>query len=376
MKTLKRILRKIMMITVCILVIVTLSGLYIFNLPQFGKAPAGDRLKRIALSPNYKNGKFQNRSFTPTFTEGYSMASEVYKQLFEEKPRLKPIEILPSVKTDLLSIPIENDVLIWFGHSSYFIQIDGKRFLVDPVFSGNASPVFGFAKAFKGTDIFKVSDLPEIDFLLISHDHYDHLDYKTIMELKPKVKHIICGLGVGEHFEYWGYNPDKIIEKDWNETFVIQDHFKIHTVPARHGSGRTLISNNTLWLSYVIESPTQKIFVGGDSGYDNHFTEIGKKFGPFDLAILENGQYNNAWRNIHTPPEDVIRVAKDINAKKIFPVHSGKFVLARHPWDEPLKEISALSKDAGITLVTPLIGQTVDLNNSNQKFRNWWEDVN
>lgn len=346
------------------------------QLPQFGKAPSGKRLERIKESPNFRHGKFQNIQPITMMAEGYSMAGEVYKTFFKKNPRTKPVDSIPSIKTNLRAIQADSNVLVWFGHSSYYLQVDGIRFLIDPVFSGSASPVPIGTRSFRGTDAYTVDDIPEIDFLLISHDHYDHLDYKTVTALKPKVKNVVCGLGVGEHFEYWGYEPNKIIEKDWNETIQVDEAFNIHTATAQHFSGRTLNRNNTLWLSFVIEAPTQKIYLGGDSGYGAHFKDIGNKFGPFDLAVLENGQYNVAWKSIHLLPEDFINAANDLKAKRVLPVHSAKFVLARHQWDEPLIEVAELSKLANLTLATPMIGEPIELNDTAQQFKQWWKGLN
>jgi L-ascorbate metabolism protein UlaG (beta-lactamase superfamily) len=279
------------------------------------------------------------------------------------------------VKTDLLHLPPDADVLVWFGHSSYFIQLDGKRFLVDPVFSGNASPVPGTVKSFKGTDVYAAADLPAIDYLFISHDHYDHVDHQTLVALKDKIGKVICGLGVGAHFEHWGYPAEKIIERDWNEQIDLGGGFVAHTTPARHFSGRGFARNNTLWLSYVLQSPTLKVFIGGDGGYDTHFADIGNRFGPIDLAILDNGQYDPAWRYIHTLPDEVLKAARDLKARRLFPVHSSKFVLANHPWDEPLAKITELNQAYHFPLVTPMIGEMVKLDEVNQPFRQWWVGV-
>lgn len=365
--------------TIILLTIVLLlatATYFYMRQPQFGKAPSGARLTRLQQSPNYKDGKFQNTHHTPSLTEGYSMTKVMYNFIFGKFPRTRPTDCLPSVKTDLKNLPVNENVLVWFGHSSYFIQLNGKRFLIDPVFSGNASPVPNTNKAFKGTDIYSVEDMPEIDFLLISHDHYDHLDYPTIKKLRPKVKKVVCGLGVGAHFEHWHFEPEKIIEKDWNESLKIDDSFTLYTAPARHFSGRGFARNNTLWLSFILQTPGLKLYLGGDSGYDTHFAEIGEKFGGFDLAILENGQYNLAWHAIHMLPEEGLKAAKELKAKRLFPVHSSKFKLANHPWDEPLKTITKLNeKDTLIPLVTPKIGEVVYLNNQEQEFSHWWEEV-
>ncbi len=292
--------------------------------------------------------------------------------LFKKIKGRFPADSVPSMKTDLRNLPIEQDVLVWFGHSSYYMQVDGKRMLVDPVFSGNASPVPGTTKAFRGTDRYTVDDLPEIDYLFISHDHYDHTDYETLVKLQPKTGKVICGLGVGEHFEYWGYAPASIIEKDWNETIALEDGFVVHTAPARHFSGRGLSRNNTLWLSYLLQTPSMRLYLGGDSGYDTHFADIGNKFGPLDLAILENGQYDRKWKYIHMLPDEVLQAGADLRAKRVLPVHSSKFALANHAWYTPLATLTELNKSAGIPLVTPMIGEPVYLKDSTQTFSQWW----
>lgn len=344
-------------------------------LNKFGKAPDGERLEQIQKSPHFKNGKFENLSKTPQITSETGKFKVFYDFIFKKPPRHKPKDVIPSVKTDLLKLSPDSNVLVWFGHSSCFLQVDGKRILVDPVFSGKASPVMGI-RSFKGTDIYSVADMPDIDYLLITHDHYDHLDYRTVRKLKPKTRLVICGLGVGSHMELWGYNKSKILEKDWNETVELEDGFSVHTTPARHFSGRGFSRNNTLWLSFVLITPKRKIFFSGDGGYDSHFADIGRKFGPFDLAILENGQYNMNWRYIHHFPEQVLQTAGDLNARRIFPVHSSKFALGKHPWDEPLVKITEFNKSFNIPLITPKIGELVNLDDEHQKFRQWWTKIN
>jgi L-ascorbate metabolism protein UlaG (beta-lactamase superfamily) len=231
-------------------------------------------------------------------------------------------------------------------------------------------------KSFRGTDIYSVPDLPDIDYLFITHDHYDHLDYETIIKIKSRTSTVICGHGVGSHFEHWGYDKSRIIEKDWFEDIELDSGFIVHTTPSRHFSGRSYARNNTLWLSFVLQTPGMKIFIGGDGGYDTHFAEIGERFGPFDLAIIENGQYNDAWRYIHTKPEEVLKAAVDLNARRLFPVHSSKFALGRHSWDEPLVKISELNMSYNIPLITPMIGEPVNLKDEQQAFKKWWEGIN
>ena len=361
-----------MRILLLTLIILAIIAYLIMDIRELGKAPSGERLELIKKSPNYKDGKFDNLNFTPQFSEGYSGFKVMTDFIFRKVPRRTPADLIPSVKTDLKNLPSNENVLIWFGHSSYFMQIDGKRFLVDPVLSGNASPVKGMIKAFAGSDIYSAEDLPEIDYLLITHDHYDHLDYKTIVNLKSKVGMVICGLGVGSHLEYWGYNPSRIIEKDWFESVEPEEGFTLHVTPTRHFSGRNIWRNNTLWVSFVLQTPSLRIYIGGDSGYDTHYAEIGEKYGPFDLAIIENGQYNQAWRYIHNLPEEALKAARDLGAKRLLPVHAGKFALGKHSWDDPFIQISELNKTFNIPLVTPIIGEPVNLSNIPDSFKPWW----
>jgi L-ascorbate metabolism protein UlaG (beta-lactamase superfamily) len=261
---------------------------------------------------------------------------------------------------------------VWFGHSSYFIQIDGKKILVDPVFCGHASPFKFMIKAFKGTDIYTAKDIPDLDYLIITHDHWDHLDYKTVIELKPRVGKVITGLGTGAHLERWGYEPEMIIERDWYESANLGDGFSVDVMPARHFTGRGPKPNQTLWASYVFQTPTFRMFIGGDGGYDEHFAELGEKYGGFDLAILENGQYNVRWKYIHLLPEQVLLAAKELKAKRLFPVHSSKFALANHSWDEPLKALTEINQSIQQPMITPKIGEVVFLKDSSQVFSQWW----
>jgi len=365
-----------MQTTFIVLFVLAFFAIVVFiymQLPRFGQLPRGERLRLIQQSPNFKDGIFQNLSPTPQLAED-ARFSEIFRDMLFSKNR-KPPGKIPSVKTDLKSLVPNEDVLVWFGHSSYFMQIDGKKILVDPVFSGHASPFFFSVKAFPGTDIYSPDDFPEIDYLFITHDHWDHLDYKTIRKLKPKIRKVITGLGTGEHLERWGFNKSLILESDWFQEFSPEDGFSVTTTPARHFSGRGFRHKRTLWVSFVLQTPSYKLFIGGDGGYDNHFAEIGKKFGSFDLAILENGQYNKNWKYIHMMPEQVLQAAKDLKAKRLFPVHSSKFALANHAWDEPLKRITELNQKSEIQLATPKIGEKVNLNDFTQTFEKWWEKV-
>jgi len=364
-----------MYIALLILLLIFIALIIFLNQRKFGKLPGGERLERIKASPNFRNGAFQNESITPQLTEGTNMASVFLKFFFQKKERNKPAGIIPSTKTDLFNLHKQKNVLVWFGHSSYFMQLDGKTFLVDPVLSGHASPLSFGTNAFNGADIYKPEDIPSIDYLFLTHDHWDHLDYDSLMKLKPKIKNIVCALGVGEHLEYWSFSKEIITELDWNEETILEKEFVVIAVPARHFSGRGLKRNQSLWTSFVLHTHSKKIFVGGDSGYDTHFEMAGNKFGPFDLAILENGQYDKGWKYIHMLPEEVLMAAKDLRAKNLVAVHSSKFAIALHAWDEPLSRLTELNKNYNVALLTPMIGEMVDLDDDSQNFTKWWEKV-
>jgi L-ascorbate metabolism protein UlaG (beta-lactamase superfamily) len=362
-----------MIITIVIVVLVIVALIIFMNSPQVGKTPSGDQLEKIKSSPNYRDGKFQNLSVTPDLKEGVGYFTVMRKFFFGKSKRSEPSVPLPSVKTNLHELP--DNSMVWFGHSSYFMKIDGKKFLVDPVLSGHASPVKFTTKSFAGTDVYKVDDIPVVDYLFITHDHWDHLDYETVLALKLKIKKIVTGLGVSPHLERWGFNKNIIIERDWNEEVTLEPGFVVNMVPGRHFSGRGFKRNQSLWVGFVLNSPSIKLFLGGDSGYDSHFKSIGEKFGPFDICILECGQYHEYWQYIHMMPEEVVKAALDLRARKLLPVHWGKSAISLHSWDEPMIRVTNESKRLNMDVITPMIGEVVNLN-GNFVSKNWWEGIN
>jgi len=361
-----------MYVLLFVLATVTFATVVILNQASFGKPATGERLKRIQKSPNFKDGQFQNLSFTPTFAEDVSKWEMIRDGIFKISKRKAPTTNLPSVKTNLLNLDPQQNILVWFGHSSYFMQIDGKKILVDPVFSGSASPFSFMVKSFKGSDIYTPDDFPAIDYLFITHDHWDHLDYKTVLRLN--VGKVITSLGVGAHLEYWGFDSTKITELDWNEKTVPDSGFQVTATPGRHFSGRGLKRNQSVWSSFVLQTPTKKIFIGGDSGYDTHFTQIGAEHGPFDLALLECGQYNKSWKYIHMMPEQTAQAAIDLKAKTLMPVHWGKFALALHAWDEPIEQVVNEAHRLDVPIVHPMIGEAVDLDRFGATAE-WWKGI-
>ncbi|SMC45623.1 MBL fold metallo-hydrolase [Sporomusa malonica] len=372
-------LRKISFISLIsfglLLVMLSLGiGLYLQQ-PKFGTLPEGARLDKIKNSPHYIDGQFENLVPTLTLIEGKSSVSLWWESLFTKKERLMPVDAIPSIKTDLMVLDKSQDMVIWLGHSSYFMQLGGNRILIDPVFSPYAAPVSFANKAFAGTNSYTAEDMPEIDYLLITHDHWDHLDYPTITALKPKIKNVICGLGVGAYFEQWGFAEEAVHEADWFTALELENSFSVHVLPARHYSGRMLTKNKTLWTGFALETPQHRVFISGDSGYGTHFKQIGESFKGFDLVILDNGQYDKNWPYIHMTPEEAVQAAEDLKAKALLPAHVGKFSIANHPWNDPFERITAASQNKNYRLLTPLIGEPVELENEQQVFSSWWERV-
>lgn len=342
---------------------------------KFGKGPEGERLERIQASPHYRNGEFANTVPTEMLVDGESSLKIMWNSLWSDTARLRPAEPLPTVHVDLKALDRTKDTVIWLGHSSYFIQMGGRRVLADPVFSNYGAPFFFLNKTFPGTDLYTAADMPEIDVLLISHDHWDHLDYQTAVELMPKVKKVISPLGVGAHFARWGYPNEKILEADWNTALSYDDVLTVHVVPARHYSGRLFTKNKTLWAGFVLETPERRIFLSGDSGYGPHFAEIARRFEGFDMAMLDGGQYDPRWPLIHMTPEEVFLAAETLNVRTLLPGHAGRFSIARHPWDEPFIRLDKASKNRVFRLLTPKIGEPVRLDGATRDFSRWWEGV-
>ncbi|WP_118976551.1 MBL fold metallo-hydrolase [Taibaiella koreensis] len=366
-----------MLLTLILLILVlpVIATMLFMRQASFGKLPSGKRLERIHHSPQYRNGSFHNQSLTPPLTEGVSMLTVMRDFFFGKHERKRPAEALPVITTDLKQPVPALPQLTWFGHSSYLLQVNGLNILVDPVFSQRTSPVqYAGTKAFAGVSVFTVADLPQIDILLLTHDHYDHLDYGTLLQLKDKAGTVVTSLGVGAHLEYWGIPAAKIRELDWWDTTAINDTTRFTATPARHFSGRGFKRNQTLWSSFVLEAGDYRFYLGGDSGYDSHFKAIGERFGPFDLAILEDGQYNPYWAHIHMMPEETAQAAVDLHARVLFPVHWGKFALATHPWDDSIRRVLKRADTLKVKVITPQIGERISLDGQYHS-RHWWEGL-
>ncbi|RAJ35403.1 L-ascorbate metabolism protein UlaG (beta-lactamase superfamily) [Pedobacter cryoconitis] len=358
---------KPMYITLFILCALSILVYAILTLPVFGRLPQGARLERIRRLPNAEGDELQNQSLTPMVPEGGYLA--IFKAMLKGNPDSRPATVLPHASPHLDSV--SGAKVTWFGHSSYLLQLDTLKVLVDPVFSRTPSP-FSFIgkKQYAGTDFIKAEDFPAIDVLLITHDHYDHMDYQSILKLKDSVKHFLTSAGAGSHLSRWGIPAEKITELAWEEQAVLSG-LKFTAKPARHFTGRLFKRNRTLWSSFILETPEHKLYLGGDSGYDSHFKLIGEEHGPFDLAILECGQYNELWPLIHMFPEQTVMAAKDLKAKVLLPVHWGKFTLALHDWNDSIIRVSKSAEESAQQITTPLMGETFVLGGAYPD-KKWW----
>jgi len=341
--------------------------------PQFGASATGARQERIESSPHFKDGQFKNLVDTPMYGENTSLWQSMVRFIKGGKNRepdaiIETIEFMPDV-----SMPDKVSVT-WFGHSTVLLQIAGKNILIDPVFSNHASPFALMGpKAFPYSNPYSIDNLPEIDAVLISHDHYDHLDYETIINLKKQAIPFYVPLGLGAHLEKWGIPTGNITEAEWWDEFRFDQQILLACVPMRHFSGRGIADRNkTLWAGWVVKSEKHTIIHTGDSGYGAHFKQIGEKYGPFDLTMVECGQYNEGWPYIHMTPEETVQAHIDMDGRLLLPIHWGRFNLSLHSWTDPVERASAASNQKNVNLITPVPGQEVHLNNPLAYFE-WWK---
>jgi len=370
---------RILIIILGISAVIAIAGFLTFyfstdNLKQFGAAPSGKRLERILQSPHYNGTEFVNQHGGGlNFTASSFMT--MFKEYFFGKDRTPKIEIPVNKPTgDDFAESIDSSlVFTWMGHSTVLLEMDGMRILTDPVWSERSSPssIYG-PKRFHEIPI-ALDDLPHLDAVIISHDHYDHLDMKTVVKLSQTGTIFITTLGVGAHLEEWGIDSSQIIELDWWEGYPLSDQFKLVCTPAQHFSGRGGLSgrNKTFWSTWVITGPEHRVFFCGDTGEIPEFEEIGEKFGPFDLTLMKIGAYGDLWPDIHLRPEQAVRLHHKLRGEVFLPIHWGTFDLAMHDWKEPIIDLLKIAQNEDLTLVTPIPGQRINID-SLPPIHQWW----
>ncbi len=329
--------------------------------PSFGAKPAGDRLDRMAASERWDADKEVFRNLVPTMGNADYDYWGMAKAYATNKAEVEPSVELP-VETPAGLSPVGDDRLriTWMGHSSMLIEIDGRLVLTDPVWGPRASPWSFMGPARFHAPPLPLEDLPALDAILISHDHYDHLDHPTVVALAERDVRWFVPLGVGAHLESWGVPSERITELDWWEEATIGEHRFVST-PARHFSGRGVGDrNHTLWTSWAVVGPQHRVWFSGDTGPAGFFSEIGERLGPFDATMIEVGAWNALWGDVHLGPEAAVGVHQQVRGDVMIPVHWGTFNLALHAWDAPIIELMAHTARADVPLASPLVGGTID----------------
>lgn len=364
----------IKMILLSLFFLIGLFALLYFGInkfhPAFGGEVRSEAQRKYATLDNFSDGIFINNKKINLDLGWKASAQMAYKYFTNDAKHTLPDRELPVQK---LQLDPSNPCLYWFGHSAFLVKMGGQIILIDPMLGDTPSPISWMGGSRFNNELpSRVEELPTIDYVFISHDHYDHLDYGTIIKLKEKVGTFVVPLGVGNHLERWGVSKEAIIEMNWWDELKL-DGIEVACTPARHFSGRKLNNRqSTLWASWVLRSDSMSLFFSGDSGYDSHFEKIGQKYGPFDIALMECGQYNTMWPDVHMFPDQTVQAGIDVRAKKIIPIHWGAFKLAMHDWNEPAKMVMKYGKEQGLTVQIPLIGEKIEKSEYFESI-SWWE---
>jgi L-ascorbate metabolism protein UlaG (beta-lactamase superfamily) len=350
------------------------------GLAAFGAPPTGERAARVLRSPQYRDGAFHNSAATRTLRPDVAEGGGLLRELLRRDPRRRPAGPVP-LDAAPGAAPSGGLHLTWYGHASVLVEIEGRRVLVDPVWSRRCSPSQRVGPRRLHPVPVPLDRLPPLDAVLISHDHYDHLDYPTVKALTARGSApFVVPLGVGAHLDRWGVPADRIIELDWDESVEVgrdpasggNDGLRLVATPAQHFSGRTLARDRTLWTSWVIAGPTRRVFYTGDSGYFGGYAGIGAEHGPFDAALVQIGAYDARWPDIHMTPEEAVAAHVDVRGGLLVPVHWATFVLAFHPWSEPVDRIWQEAKARDVSLAVPRPGQRVDVDEP-PAVDGWWQ---
>jgi L-ascorbate metabolism protein UlaG (beta-lactamase superfamily) len=335
---------------------------------RYTHSPSGTALPQ----PQQAEGRYRNAAAPTRRSTLAGNLALIWQVLFAK----------PSDTTPQLALPVEpltreqieaapEHALFRLGHSTVLLKLGGAYWLTDPVFAERASPVqWAGPRRFHAAPI-SIAALPPLRGVILSHDHYDHLDRAAIRALAPKTEHFVTPLGVGDRLRRWGVPAEKIHQLDWWQSIALGG-IELVATPAQHFSGRGLRDRNrTLWASWAILHPTMRVFFSGDSGYFPGFSTIGERLGPFDVTLMETGAYNALWPDVHMAPEHSLQAHLDVQGRCLLPIHNGTFDLALHPWHEPFERIAALAAAQGVSLATPRIGQMLDLRNPTAT-EYWW----
>jgi L-ascorbate metabolism protein UlaG (beta-lactamase superfamily) len=339
---------------------------------------SGGTSTAAAGAPRRPDGRFRNPM--PRQGMGFGKTLGLMWRMFTAKPKTtvpqQPLPVLALTRAELEAAP---DASLWrLGHSTMLLKLDGRFWLTDPVFSERASPFqFIGPKRFHAPPI-AIEDLPPLAGVILSHDHYDHLDHASILRLKDKAEVFVTPLGVGDRLVAWGVDAGRVRQLDWWQSTEVGG-LRLTAGPARHFSGRTpWDADTTLWVSWIIEAPgadgSLKIFFSGDTGYHPGFREVGQRHGPFDVTLIENGAYNTDWPEVHMQPEETLQAHLDVRGRWLVPIHNGTFDLAFHPWYEPFERIGALARAQGVELATPMMGERLALDRP-QAGSAWWRQA-
>ena len=350
----------------------SIAAAAIANLAPLGGRATGERHKRMQKSPQWQGSHFENPQPIVNDTWGAILS------LFRPDPNAEP-ESSPSttrVEPRRFAKPPPSGLRVtWLGHSTILLEIDGHRFLTDPVWSGRIGPVDFSGPKRWFPPLIALQDLPPLDAVVLSHDHYDHLDYATIVALKDRDLTFVAPLGVGAHLERWGVPTSRIVELDWWDAHAFGD-LALHAVPARHASGRVLGVDGgaKLWAGYAFLGARHRVYYSGDTGLFPGLRTIGERLGPFDLTMIEVGQYNRSWPDWHLGPEQAVEAHRRVRGAVMLPVHWGLFALASHGWTEPVERTLAAARDGGAVLMTPRPGQSVEPTEETPQER-WWPEL-
>jgi L-ascorbate metabolism protein UlaG (beta-lactamase superfamily) len=370
-----RVLLAILAAVVAIVVVLVASTAW---LDAFGAAPAGERLARIRRSPNYRDGAFRNPEATTLSTDGSTWAT-MRRWLWGHEQRVPPgpLPVVRLTRADFARPPASGLRATWLGHSTVLVEIDGARILFDPVWARRASP-----SSLVGPERFHepplaLDELPPLDAIVASHDHYDHLDRGVVRALARSAAQsrarFVVPLGVGAHLERWGVPAERVTELDWSESTAVGP-LTLTATPARHFSGRGLNNrNHTLWASWSVAGPGHRVFHSGDTGPFAGFADIGAAHGPFDLTLIKIGAYGETWPNIHLTPEQAVEAHGQLRGRLLLPIHWGTFNLAFHAWDEPAERV-VVAAVAGTRLVVPKPGESVEPATA-RPVEAWWRAV-